>query len=175
MVGGEAMSGENGDTWFLAQLKPNSAQLANKNLMRQGYRTFLPLETTTRQRSGKFVTALRPIFPGYIFVAFDVAEGAWRSVNSTYGVTRLVIFGKKPASVPSDLVAQLFQRCDVSGKLLPPQLLKPGDQVRMMTGPFTNFVASIEAIAPDCRIWVLMDFMGEKTRVAVDADQLHEL
>jgi len=169
------MSDENGDTWFLAQLKPNSAQLANKNLKRQGYKTFLPLETVTRQRSGKFVTALRPIFPGYIFVAFDVAEGAWRSVNSTYGVTRLVSFGKEPASVPNDLVAQLMQRCDVSGKLLPPQLLKPGDHVRMMTGPFANFVASIEVTAPDRRIWVLMDFMGGQTRVAVNADQLRKL
>ena len=40
---------------------------------RQGFQTFLPMEEETRQRNGKFVTAMRPLFPGYIFVTFDVA------------------------------------------------------------------------------------------------------
>ena len=84
-------------TWFLAQLKPNCAKIADKNLARQGFRTFMPMEEETRQRNGKFVTANKPLFPGYIFVALDVTRGLWRSVNSTYGITRLVSFGKEPA------------------------------------------------------------------------------
>jgi transcriptional antiterminator RfaH len=163
---------DKGTTWFLAQLKPNSASIANKNLGRQGFRTFLPMEEETRQRNGKFATTLRPLFPGYIFVALNVAEGLWRTVNSTYGITRLVSFGKEPAAVPLDLVSQLMLRCDASGKLLPPKLLKPGDQVALTNGPFANFVAEVERIAPDRRVWVLMDIMGGKTRVAVGADQL---
>ena len=161
-----------GTTWFLAQLKPNSAQIANKNLGRQGFRTFLPMEEETRQRNGKFVTANKPLFPGYIFVALNVATGLWRTVNSTYGITRLVSFGKEPAAVPLGLVSQLMLRCNASGKLLPPKLIKPGDQVALTTGPFANFVAEVERIAPDRRVWVLMDIMGGKTRVAVGADQL---
>jgi len=161
-----------GTTWFLAQLKPNSAQIAHKNLGRQGFRTFLPMEEETCQRNGKFVTANKPLFPGYIFVALNVAEGLWRTVNSTYGITRLVSFGKEPAAVPLDLVSQLMLRCDASGKLLPPKLLKPGDQVALTNGPFASFVAEVERIAPDRRVWVLMDIMGGQTRVAVGADQL---
>jgi hypothetical protein len=57
-------------------------------------------------------------------------------------------------------------------KLLPPRLLKPGDQVRVAAGPFAQFVAEIETIAPDRRVWVLMEIMGGQTRVAVKADQL---
>jgi transcriptional antiterminator RfaH len=164
-----------GTTWFLAQLKPNSAQIANKNLGRQGFRTFLPMEAETRQRYGKFVTENRPLFPGYIFVALNVAKGLWRTVNSTYGITRLVSFGKEPAAVPLDLVSQLMLRCDADGKVLPPKMLKPGDQVALNTGPFANFVAEVEKIAPDRRVWVLMDIMGGQTRVAVGADQLREI
>ncbi len=160
------------NTWFLAQLKPNGANIAEKNLKRQGFRTFLPLEETTKQHGGRFVTALRPLFPGYIFVAFDLASGHWRSVNSTYGITRLVSFGKEPAAVPFELVSQMMLRCDISGKLLPLGQLTPGDQVWLTTGPFTNFVAEIEKIEPDRRVWVLMDIMGGQTRVAVNADQL---
>ncbi len=158
--------------WFLAQLKPNCANIADKNLKRQGFQTFLPMEEETRQRNGRFVTAVRPLFPGYVFVAVDVARGLWRTVNSTYGITRLVSFGKEPAAVPLDLVSQLMLRCDTKGKLLSPKLLKAGDQVTMTKGPFTNFVAEVEKIAPDRRVWVLMEIMGGQARVAVGADQL---
>lgn len=163
---------EGSATWFLAQLKPNCANIAERNLKRQGFETFLPLEEETRQRNGKFVTAMRPLFPGYIFVAFDVARGLWRKVNSTYGVTRLVSFGPAPAEVPAGLVSDLRHRCDAAGKLLPPPELAPGDQVTMIKGPFANFVGSVEKIAPDQRVWVLMDIMGGQTRVAVEAGQL---
>lgn len=166
---------DRGTSWFLAQLKPNCASIADKNLKRQGFKTFLPTEEETRRRNGKFVTAMRPLFPGYIFVAFDAAGGFWRTVNSTYGITRLVSFGKEPTAVPPDLVSQLMLRCDAEGKLLPPKLLKPGDQVTLTKGPFANFVAEVEKIAPDRRVWVLMEIMGGQTRVAVGADQLRSI
>jgi transcriptional antiterminator RfaH len=163
---------DRGTNWFLAQMKPNCANIANTNLQRQGFKTFLPLEEKTRQRNGKFVSATSPLFPGYIFVAFDVASGLWRTVNSTSGITRLVSFGKEPTAVPLDLVSQLMLRCNAQGKLLPPKLLKPGDQVTLTKGPFASFVAEVDKIAPDRRIWVLIEIMGSQTRVAVKADQL---
>ncbi|MEO1986834.1 MAG: transcriptional activator RfaH [Martelella sp.] len=166
---------DRGKSWFLAQLKPNCSNMAEKNLQRQGFETFLPLEEETRQCNGKFVTVMRPLFPGYIFVAFDVARGLWRTVNSTYGITRLVSFGKEPAAVPIDLVSQLMQRCDAKGKLLPPKMLKPGDHVTVTKGPFTHFVAEVEAFSPDRRVWVLMEIMGGQARVAVEADQLRTI
>jgi transcriptional antiterminator RfaH len=74
--------------------------------------------------------------------------------------------------VPLDIVSQLMLCFDSAGKLLPPKLLKPGDQVRIASGPFADFVATIDDIAPDRRVWVLMEIMGGQTRVAVGADQL---
>ena len=163
---------DRGTSWFLAQLKPNCGNVAEKNLKRQGFQTFLPMEEETRQRNGKFITVMRPLFPGYIFVAFDVARGFWRTINSTNGITRLVSFGKEPTAVPRDLVSQLMLRCDAKAQLLPPKLLKPSDQVTLIKGPFANFVAEVERIAPDRRVWVLIEIMGGKTRVAVGADQV---
>lgn len=163
---------DRGTSWFLAQLKPNCANIADRNLRRQGFKTFLPLEEETRQRSGKFVTELRPLFPGYIFVAFDIERGGCRSVNATFGITRLVSFGKEPAAVPLGLVAQLMLRCDGEGKLLPPKILRPGDRVSVTTGPFANFVAQVEKITSAQRVWVLMEMMGGQARVALDVAQL---
>ena len=151
---------QGGASWFLAQLKPNCANIADRNLKRQGFDTFLPMEEATGRRNGKFVTAMRPLFPGYIFVAFDVALGSWRAVNSTYGITRLVSFGREPRAVPPDLISELMRRCDAAGKLLPTNCLRPGDRVTLTKGPFVDFVAEVERIAPDQRVWVLLDIMG---------------
>ena len=159
-------------TWFLAQLKPNCARIADRNLTRQGFRTFLPMEEQTVQRRGKFVTERRLVFPGYIFVAFDVGKGLWSAVNSTYGVTRLVSFGPEPAGVPTEVISQLKLRCDREGALLPVGRLKSGDQVQLTKGPFANFAAEIEKVTPDQRIWVLMEIMGSQTRMTVAAEQL---
>lgn len=158
--------------WFLAQVKPNCANIAQKNLSRQGFGTFLPLEDGARRHNGRISTATKPLFPGYIFVAFDAAQGLWRKVNSTQGITRLVSFGKAPAQVPEELVSRLMARCDSAGKLRPPEHFAPGDRVTLTRGPFASFVAEVERVAPDRRVWVLMDLMGGTTRVAVDGRQL---
>lgn len=163
---------DQGTSWFLAQFKPNCGHIAERNLKLQRFQTFLPKEESAKRVRSKFITAPRPLFPGYIFVAFNTGAGHWRTINSTHGITRLVSFGKAPAPVPLDIVSQLMLRCDASGKLLPPEHLKPGDQVRLTSGPFADFVGTIEAIAPERRVWVLMEIMGGETRVAVAADQL---
>lgn len=163
---------EPGKDWFLAQLKPNCVHIAERNLKRQGFPIFLPLEEKTVRRKARFVQSLVPLFPGYIFVSIDPSLGQWRPVNSTYGVSRIVSFGQEPAAVPLEIVSELMLRCDSSGKLLPPKLLQPGDRVRITTGPFAEFVAEVEKIAPDRRVWVLMELMGGQTRVAVSPDRL---
>ena len=158
--------------WFLAQVKPNCSHIAKKNLKRQGYRTFLPFEDITVQRRGQFVTAKRPLFPGYIFVAIDAAGGQWRNINATTGVTSLVSFASEPAAVPNSIVKDLMERCDDDGTLLPQKQPQPGDNVVQTHGAFANFAAEVQAIEPDRRVWVLMDIMGGQTRVRVSADQI---
>ncbi len=166
---------DRGSNWFLAQLKPNSVRIAERSLKRQGFRTFLPVEEFTRRAKSKFVTTERLMFPGYIFVSFDVAKGGWRAINSTNGITRLVSFGKNPAPVPLDIISGLMLRCDAQGKLMLPNLLTPGDHVAITHGPFANFIAEVEKIDPDRRVWVLLDIMGGKTRVAVAAGQVRSV
>ena len=157
--------------WYLIQFKPNSHRMAERNLHRQGFETFLPMQKITRRKASRFVNNLKPLFPGYMFVSVNSELAPWRSINSTIGVSRLVSFEGKPKPLPLQLISGLMLRCDASGTLLPPKSLSAGDSVEMLTGPFTNFIATVDAIDPEQRIWVLMDFMGQKTRMQVTADQ----
>jgi len=161
-----------GNTWFLAQVRPNCHKMAERNLQRQDFQTFLPMHEETKRRAGRFIATLRPLFTGYMFVAFDTENGGWRAINNTYGVTRLVSFGEDPQPVPLDLISRLMLRRDDGGRLLPPRILKPGDAVRISGGPFAEFAATVEKISPDQRVWVLLDLMGRTTRVAVQAEAL---
>lgn len=161
-----------GLSWFLAQLKPNCLGVAQRNLARQGFETFVPLEDETQRRGRTFVTQTRPLFPGYIFVAFDATRGLWRSINSTQGISRLVSFGKAPAAVPSGIVAALQARCDQAGNILPQAMPVPGQRITVTKGPFAGFVAEVEKTAPERRVWVLLEILGGQTRVALSADEV---
>ena len=155
------------EIWYLAQVKPNCAQIARRNLERQGFATFLPFEVETRRRGGRHMAANVQLFPGYLFVALDPRSMPWRQVNSTLGVARLVSFGDQPTPVPAPIVDALMHRCDASGRLIELAQLCPGDQVRITNGPLSSFIAQVDRIEPDKRVWLLMDIMGGQTQVAI--------
>jgi transcriptional antiterminator RfaH len=159
-------------SWFLIQLKPNSHRIAEKNLGRQGFETFLPLQETTRRQDTRFVSALRPLFPGYMFVRLDPHASPWRKINATYGVARIVSFTDGPAPVPDSLVLALLDRCDERGHLLKPAALASGDNVKVVEGPFAEFAGTVETIDAEKRVWLLLEFMGQTTRIQVAVSQV---
>ena len=54
--------------WFVVQIKPNSGDLAVRNLERQGFETFGPKMKITIRKNNKFFNKEVLVFPGYIFV-----------------------------------------------------------------------------------------------------------
>ena len=107
-----------------------------------------------------------------MFVSINSKVAPWNKVNSTIGVSKLVSFEGMPKQLPTQLVSGLMLRCDSSGTLLPLKSFNAGDTVELQTGPFSNFIAIVDTIDADKRIWVLMDLMGQKARVRVSAGQL---
>lgn len=158
--------------WYLIQFKPNSHRLAERNLHRQGFETFLPMQKITHRKASRFVSDVKPFFPGYMFVNLNSDLSPWRTINSTIGISRIVSFGGKPTPLPPQLISGMMLRCDASGTLLPSKSFNKGDHVEMLTGPFANFIAMVDTIDPHQRIWVLMEIMGHKTRMRVSSDQL---
>ena len=158
--------------WFVIQFKPNSHHQARKNLTRQGFDTFLPLHDITLRKSSRFVSSNKPLFPGYMFVSFDKTETKWHKINNTYGVSRLITFNSILKSIPTTFVENLMKRYDLSGNLLPVEKLNKGDQVKILNGPFANFIATVEKYEDDQRIWILMDLMGRKSKIQATTDKL---
>ena len=158
--------------WYLIQFKPNSHRLAERNLHRQGFETFLPMQNITSRKASRFVSDLKPLFPGYMFVSLKTELAPWRTINSTIGVSRLVSFEGKPKPIPLQLISGIMLRCYASGALLPLKNLREGDMVEMLEGPFANFIATVDATDAEQRVWLLMDFMAQEARIQVSSDKL---
>ena len=146
--------------------------MAARNLARQGCDVFLPLMEQTRRTAQQFRTELRPLFPGYLFVGLQTQAPSWRTLNSTLGVARGVSLDGTYRPVPETLITQLQSQCDEAGVFRAQDVFRSGDVVQIQTGPFASFLAEVENMAPDQRIWVLIDLMGQKSRVTVNQQDL---
>lgn len=158
--------------WFVAQVKPNADQIAKRNLERQGFSTFQPLEKRTVLRVGRFVDQARPCFAGYVFLSHPSEAPPFSTIACTYGVARLITFGDRPAAVPRGVIEALQAACDSENVISFTPAILPGHAVEVVIGGFSSFVGLVERLSPDQRAMVLLDFMGKKTRVNMPVSNL---
>jgi transcriptional antiterminator RfaH len=156
-------------SWFLVQTRPNADAIARRNLERQRFVTFQPLEQRTRVRRGRFVPERRPFFPGYLFASYPEPAAPWSVINSTYGVVRLVSFAGRPALVPETVIRSLREACDGENVIAFGEDLAEGDRVEIASGSFAGFVGEVLSPTPNNRVLVLLDFIGRQTRVSLPA------
>lgn len=157
------------DPWFLVQLKPNGYDRAVTNLQRQNVETFMPF---AKRRAAKGA-ATGPLFPGYLFVSFDPARISFTSVNSTFGVLRIVTTGYNVArGLPDKLIDGLKSRCDEFGHLVPIDDLQRNEIVRITAGPFARYVAVVDQMKSQDRVQVLFEIMGQSIRAEFSTGDL---
>lgn len=164
------------EPWYLAQLKPGGLERAVANLARQGFQSFMPLREETRRRAGRWERRSRPLFPGYLFVQVPSNHRHWRSINSTYGVSRLVALeAGAPTQVAPSIISGLKERVTAEGVLQPPAELKAGDQVRVVSGPFSKMIAEIESVSEQGRIYVLLNLMGSYAKAQLSSSDVETI
>jgi transcriptional antiterminator RfaH len=159
-------------SWVIVQFKPNAYQLAVRNLRQQKFESFLPLEEIKKYKNGQYRSIHRPLFPGYMFVAFEKGSILWRKINCTIGVTKLLTINNIPYIVPNTLITAIMTRCNQKGVLLPKRNLHKDDRVLFTDGPLCNFLATVESIDEKQRVWVLIDLLGKETRILVETEKL---
>jgi transcriptional antiterminator RfaH len=168
------MSEPTGARWYVVQTQVNGEAKAAQNLQRQGYDFYLPRYLKRRRHARKVDFTAKPLFPRYMFVAIDMATQRWRSIQSTFGVTRLVCNGDDPAVVPDGVVPALKAREDDKGfvKLDLRPTFTPGDKVRVLAGAFMDNAGLFNGLADHDRVSILLDMLGRKVRVLLDADMV---
>ena len=146
--------------WYAVQCQPHRERGAAVHLANQNFEAFLPYREKTRRHARKIETVRVPFFPGYLFVRLDLTRDRWRSVNGTFGVVRIVMQGERPAPAPRGVVEGLKDACGEDDMLCWQAALTLGQSVRVLTGPFTDFIGELDQLTDTGRVRVLLNIMG---------------
>ena len=154
--------------WYAVQTQPRREGFAALQLEKQNFRVFYPRQVKSVRHARRLEHRQVGYFPGYIFVALDLAASAWRSVNGTLGVKSLVMFGERPSPLPPGLVEYLQASVDDQGLITPAVNFSPGDRVRLLSGPFADIVGTMDRLEGAARVRILMDIIGGSIPIVAD-------
>ena len=116
---------------------------------------------------------LVPLFPRYIFVQIDLDVQQWKSINGTFGVSRIVSSGEKPMAIKDNVILEIKSRENSDGAVvLKPKFYNKGELLRIVEGSFSDCIGLFEEMADDKRVFLLLDLMGRKVRVKAPIEKL---
>jgi len=177
--------------WYIIMCNPRCELRAQTGLVEKGFAVYLPQYKQERiiKRTGHKRIVDRMLLPRYLFVSAPF--GAWPRITSTDGVQALVrdqgITGR-PVSVPDAAIGALLKRqgdgefdtmLTSNGEMVTRRQLderisavKPGAKMRITSGPFASFVATVvEAIGYE-RAKVLVEIFSRATPYEIDIANL---
>jgi transcriptional antiterminator RfaH len=160
------------ERWYAVHTLPFAEARAEGQLNRQGFRTFQPKRLKTVRHARRWNTVEAPYFPRYLFIALDLGRHRWRSVNGTFGVSRLVMQADQPHPVPNGVVEALIASADQRGILQLASKLRVGGAVRLMAGPFAEQLVILEELDDCGRVRVLLDILGRRVAISTGANNL---
>jgi transcriptional antiterminator NusG len=131
----------------------------------------VPMEEAIELKNGKKKIVQRKTYPGYVLVKMIMNDDSWYVVRNTRGVTGFVGPGSKPipltdAEIHSMGITQPIEIIDIS----------IGENVRIVSGPFENFVANVVEINNEKKkIKAYVNMFGRDTLVEFDFEQVQKI
>lgn len=139
------------------------------------FQIVIPTEDEIEIRSGQRRTVTKKVFPGYVLVQMEMNDNSWNVVRNTPGITGFVGGGNKPTPIAEQEVNAILKQM-VEGS---PQVkvgFRKGESVRVVDGPFTDFVGLVDEInMGKGKVKVLLTLFGRETSVELDFLQVERM
>ncbi len=147
--------------------RPQYEAIAGVNLTRQGYTFYCPKYLVKQANKP---SSIKPLFPRYIFIFIDQF---WSSILGTRGISKVLLNGEGPATLPTKIISDLKSR-EKNGlvQLTTPHKFQVGDLVKTSEGPLVGHVLICDTMLPHERVRVLMDLLGRKVAVELPEKSL---
>lgn len=138
------------------------------------FQVVIPTEDEIEVKEGQRRTVERKIFPGYILVEMINTDESWYVVRNTPGVTGFVSAqDEKGRPIPTPLeeeeVKNILRRMRAEA---PPRVkvgLSKGQSVRIIDGPFTDFIGIVDEVYPEKgKVRIMVSFFGRETPLELD-------
>ena len=144
----------------------------NNSLQDWIFEVKVPVEDDVVEKNGKRKVVQRKKFPSYVFIKMIYSNHIWFMVTNTRGVTGFVGPAGRPLPLRDDEVKRLrlevidFEDLDI----------KPGDNVRVISGALENFDGVIDSISAERqKVKVIISMFGRDTPVELDFSQVEKL
>jgi transcription termination/antitermination protein NusG len=119
--------------WYALTVKHQHEQAIEGMLRYKDFETLAPVYRISKQWSDRNKQLEKPLFAGYVFCRFSVADKV--EVSNTPGVGRIVGFGGYPVPIPDEEVVAIQLATQSGLPFRPWPRLQPGGRVRVERGP----------------------------------------
>ena len=131
----------------------------------------VPTEDRVEIKNGQRKIKTKKMFPGYVLVKMIVTNESWYLVRNTQGVTGFVGHGSDP--VP--LTLEEVRRMGIE-KIYIDLDIHIGDTIKVINGPFENFMGSVLEVNPEKQtLRAKVSMFGRDTPVELDYAQVDKL
>ena len=128
----------------------------------------IPIDQEIEIKDGKRRTVERRYLPGYILVEMIMDDESWYVVRNTPGVTGFVGMGDEPAPLREDEVRKILRRMESEQPNIRYDF-KLGQKVRIIDGPFNDFIGTVADINLSRNtVRVMVSFFGRETPVDIE-------
>ncbi|MCL0073586.1 transcription termination/antitermination protein NusG [Dehalococcoidia bacterium] len=135
----------------------------------------VPTEDEVEIKGGQRRTVARKILPGYMLVQMKMDEESWYVVRNTPGVTGFVAAGNRPVPLEEEEVEKILNRM----KTAVPKIrigFSRGENVRIMDGPFAEFIGTVDEINLEKgKVRLMVSFFGRETPIELDLSQVQTI
>ena len=152
--------------WYAAHTKPLAEYAAQSRLQGAGIEVFLPCAKTPKPRPGHWNT---PLFPGYLFLRYDMEKGGLRQLRKMPQLVGMVTFQGTVPPVPDQVISDLAERVETLNAFGGVWTrYRTGERVTVSLGPVESLARVVSgATSPQARVRVLLEFMGRMVEAKV--------
>lgn len=155
-------------SWNVLYVRPRCEKKMAEFCRIQGYEHYLPLRSETKIYQRRKVTVAKPVFPGYLFVAFD-PQGRLELLK-TNNIVRILESPDEQNLIHE--LEQIQKALSVDATLGAVAALKKGRHVRITGGPFMGVEGLIQDVKGNTKVLLNVDMIGRAVAVEVDRDFL---
>ena len=180
------MDGSENRRWYIVQtysgyenrVKANLEQrIATMGMDESIFNVLVPVEERLSVKEGKTKKVTRKLYPSYVLVEMKMNDQSWYVVRHTPGVTGFVGAGNHPIPLSEREIKEIMGK--VGKDHLKPKIeinLKPGDVIKVKTGPFEGQVGPVVDVNPDKgKVKFVVTVFGRETSVEIDYTELEKL
>jgi len=154
--------------WYALTVRHQHERQTELLLQSQGWETLVPLYKTKRQWSDRVKEIELPLFAGYVFCRFSLADRV--RVEDTPGVAQIVKFNGHAAEIEATEIERIQAMLKAKVRLSPWPYLKAGDRVRVERGPLRGLEGTLLRDGDAVRLVVSVDMLQRSVAAEVDPD-----